>query len=73
MSELDSKTYLFTLRVWAGQIQGNRVSWRGKLQALPDGEAYYFQGWKALVERLDSMLASTGSASDQTISDDKGE
>lgn len=65
MSESNPKTYLFTLRVWTGQEQGNRVGWRGKLQALPDGEAHYFQGWEALVERLESLLASAGSITGQ--------
>jgi hypothetical protein len=58
MSEPESKTILFTLRIWAKPIEGDHQEWRGKLQALPGGEAYYFQGWAALLERLDTLLAT---------------
>lgn len=73
MSEFDPKTYLFTLRIWAGSVDSNQVNWRGKLQALPDGEAYYFQGWEALVNRLETILRSVESDSDQSIENSLGE
>jgi hypothetical protein len=58
MSEVVGKTFLFTLRIWTVPLEGTQVEWRGKLQALPDGEAYFFRGWTGLISRLESMLGS---------------
>jgi len=54
-------TRLFTLRLWqAAQTDDSDVlEWRGKVQALPDGEAYYFRGWAGLIDRLEALLASS--------------
>lgn len=39
--------------------------WRGKVQSLPDGEAYYFRDWPGLIRHLENMLAAaTGAASE---------
>jgi hypothetical protein len=73
MSELHTKTHLFTLRVWAIGEDGNSAEWRGKLQALPNGEAHYFHGWEELVSRLESMLELAGYPAAQSYSEDKGE
>jgi hypothetical protein len=73
MSELDAKTQLFTLRVWAIPSEGSAVEWRGKLQALPNGEAQYFHGWEELVSRLEAMLYQAGYPVAQSYSEDKGE
>lgn len=51
---------LFTLRLWQA-VQADDPSaleWRGKVQALPEGEAYYFRGWPGLIDRLEALLAS---------------
>jgi len=56
MSNLERKTFFFTLRIWAEPQEGSKVEWRGRLQPLPDGEARYFRGWAGLVERLEIML-----------------
>lgn len=64
MSEVEGKSTLFTLRIWAVSLDGNQVEWRGKLQALPDGEAYFFRGWQGLISRLEAMLGSGGFADD---------
>jgi hypothetical protein len=49
---------LFTLRMWQEDVDEGRVEWRGKVQALPDGEAYYFRDWPGLIGRLEAMLAA---------------
>ena len=58
MSKIESKTTLFTLRIWSESLDRAQVEWRGKLQALPGGEAYFFRSWPGLIERLESMLGS---------------
>jgi hypothetical protein len=67
MSEVEAKTTLFTLRIWSVPLEGTQVEWRGKLQALPDGEAYFFRGWPGLISRLEAMLGS-GQFGDDSIS-----
>lgn len=54
-------TRLFTLRLWQAEQTDDpsALEWRGKVQALPEGEAYYFRGWPGLIERLEALLASS--------------
>jgi hypothetical protein len=47
---------LFTIRLWAEQIDAGHVEWRGKVQHVPTGEAHYFRSWQQLVERLVVIL-----------------
>ncbi len=65
---------LFTLRLWPAaetgdgdspqwhgdrsQWHGDRSQWRGKIQSLPDGEAYNFADWLDLIRALEVMLAT---------------
>ena len=54
------ETRLFTISLWQVQ-QGDdphMIAWRGKLQSLPDGEAYYFRDWEVLIEHLEKMLTA---------------
>ena len=51
-------TRLFTLRLWQEEVGEGTVEWRGKVQALPQGEAYYFRDWQGLIGRLVAMLAA---------------
>lgn len=48
----------FTLRLWQEADDVGQDEWRGKVQALPDGEAWYFSGWPGLIGRLEALLAS---------------
>jgi hypothetical protein len=55
----NQETRLFTISLWQVQ-QGDDplvTAWRGKLQSLPDGEAYYFRDWEVLIQHLEKMLA----------------
>lgn len=47
---------LFTLRLWQEDPGAGQAEWRGKVQALPEGEAYYFCGWPGLIGHLEAML-----------------
>ena len=51
---------LFTLRLWlaAETGDGDPPQWRGKIQSLPDGEAYNFGDWLDLIRALEVMLAT---------------
>ena len=58
MTATTRTTHLFTVRMWqeeANEGQG-QPEWRGKVQALPEGEAYYFRDWPSLVAHLQTML-----------------
>lgn len=56
----NEKTRLFTLRMWQTAQADDQAAleWRGKVQSLPDGEAYYFRNWPGLIRHLETMLAS---------------
>jgi hypothetical protein len=48
---------IFMLRVWSPVQGAGAAEWHGKVQSLPDGEAYYFRDWEGLRRHLQSMLA----------------
>ena len=49
---------LFTLRLWQAPAPDvpTALEWRGKVQSLPDGEAYYFRDWPGMIRYLETML-----------------
>jgi len=49
---------LFMIRVWREQAGSPSTVWRGKVQSLPDGEAYYFHTWARLIAHLQAMMES---------------
>ena len=51
---------LFTLRMWQATPEDDPAApeWRGKVQSLPDGEAYYFRDWPGLIRHVETMLSS---------------
>jgi len=57
---VNKKTRLFTLRPWQAALADNpdAPEWRGKVQSLSDGEAYYFRDWPGLIRHLETMLSS---------------
>jgi hypothetical protein len=54
------KARLFTIRLWQATPEDDpaALEWRGKVQSLPDGEAYYFRDWPGLVRHIETMLSS---------------
>ena len=65
MAAATRETRLFTLRMWQEETGDGQLEWRGKVQALPEGEAYYFRDWPGLVGHLDAMLAAGRDPSDE--------
>lgn len=66
MTETTRPTRLFTLRIWQERISTEQSEWRGKVQALPEGEAYYFRDWPGLIRRLEALLAVERDLSEDT-------
>ena len=56
MAEANRETRLFTVRMWLEEVGDGQLEWRGKVQALPEGEAYYFRAWSGLIMHLEAML-----------------
>ena len=58
MTAVPRETRLFTLRMWQEAVADDQAAfeWRGKVQALPEGEAYYFRDWPGLIAHLEGML-----------------
>jgi hypothetical protein len=52
-------TYLFTIRLWAEEIDAEHIEWRGKVQHVPTGEAHFFRSWQQLIDRL-AIIVQTG-------------
>lgn len=49
-------SYLFTVRVWREDLGNGHVEWRGKVQHVTSGEAYYFRDWPGLIACLQRTL-----------------
>jgi hypothetical protein len=56
---------LFTLRLWRAAAPDDpaALEWRGKVQSLPDGEAYYFRNWPGMIRYLEMMLGAESTPS----------
>ncbi|HHY55565.1 MAG TPA: hypothetical protein GYA08_09015 [Chloroflexi bacterium] len=54
--------------MWTEEPAAAATAWRGKVQSLPDGEAYYFRTWEGLIAHLQTMLqaGSAGNGSSET-------
>lgn len=50
------RTQLFTLRLWAEDLDGEHTEWRGELHHVTSGELRYFRDWSTLVSILLAML-----------------
>ena len=61
------RSQLFTVRVWREELADEQHEWRGKVQHVNSGEAFYFRRWSELGVRLEAWLEqedSTGPAID---------
>lgn len=65
---MNRNTRLFTINLWQAQVYDDPTAseWRGKLQSLPDGEAYYFREWTVLIQHLEHMLCEREENPSQT-------
>ena len=48
---------LFTVHLWQEDLGDNQTEWRGKVQHVQKGEAFYFREWSMLVAALLKMLS----------------
>jgi hypothetical protein len=55
------RSHLFTVRLWAEDIGEGQTEWRGRVQYVTSGEAYYFRDWPTLIAHLLKMLPQAGS------------
>ena len=55
-----SQAHLFTLRLWAEELDPDHVEWRGKVQHVATGEARYFRRWQQLIDHLTATLSADG-------------
>ena len=53
-----SRSHLFTVRVWREDMGDDQWEWRGKVQQVGSGEAFYFREWQGLIARLKAWLQS---------------
>jgi hypothetical protein len=49
-------SYLFTVRLWPERSAQGVVTWRGKVQTVPNGAWCYFQEWNALTAFLQTQV-----------------
>ena len=50
------RSELFTVRLWQENLGDSRTEWRGKVQHVQGGEAFYFREWSMLIAALLKML-----------------
>jgi hypothetical protein len=53
---IDIQSHLFTVRVWQEDMGDGLWEWRGKVQRVYSGEAFYFREWQELIAHLTSLL-----------------
>jgi len=50
------RSHLFTVRVWREDMGEGQWEWRGKVQHVGSGEAFYFREWQVLITRFRAWL-----------------
>ena len=56
MSKSIPRSHLFTVRVWREELAEDQLEWRGKVQHVSSGEAFYFRQWPELVAHMVAWL-----------------
>ena len=51
------RSYLFTLRLWADNMETQPTEWRGQVRDVASGETRYFRDWSALIAALLILLS----------------
>lgn len=57
--QIRPRSHLFTVRLWVENIGEGQMEWRGRVQHVTSGEAYYFRDWSTLITHLLQMLPQT--------------
>ena len=55
--DVTAHAHLFMVRVWSEDLGEGKAEWRGKVQCVPSGEAFYFRDWQGMVALLQNWLA----------------
>lgn len=50
------ESYLFTVRIWAEDVEPARIEWRGQVRLVSSGETHYFRDWQSMVALLRGLL-----------------
>lgn len=50
------RSHLFTIRVWREELAEDQREWRGKVQHVNSGEAYFFRQWSEMVAHMVTWL-----------------
>jgi hypothetical protein len=45
----ETRSHLFTVRVWPEEMGDGSTEWRGKVQYATNGETLYFRDWEAML------------------------
>ncbi|MFL5733481.1 MAG: hypothetical protein ACJ78Q_09785 [Chloroflexia bacterium] len=67
-----TNSYLFLVRLWPDEEEGEQPAWHGKVQHVMTGRAGTFDGWPTLVAMLQDMLAGDGSDAGTAADDGRG-
>ncbi len=51
-----SRSQLFSVRIWREELAESHHEWRGKVQHVSSGEAFYFRRWSELAAHLEDWL-----------------
>lgn len=51
-----TRSHLFSVRVWREELANDQREWRGKVQYVSSGEAFYFRQWSELVKHIVAWL-----------------
>lgn len=58
----DLPSQLFTVRIWPEITEQGAITWRGKVQQVPNGAWRYFQEWQALTTFLQTQVVEGATA-----------
>jgi hypothetical protein len=50
------QSHLFTLRLWAEEVEEGQTEWRGRVHYVTSDEVRYFRDWPSLIPLLLAML-----------------
>lgn len=50
------RSYQFLIRLWAEDLGGGELEWRGKASNIATGESGYFRGWPGLIVAIQKIL-----------------
>ncbi len=74
MTPATRRSRLFMIRLWQSGTddEPTELEWRGKVQALPEGDAYYFRDWPGLIGHLEAMLETSRQEATHSETQDGG-